>query len=377
MLALTNTNNVSETKRFIKSCHEEEKFCDVTISVKDGVRKCNSFILLLAGTFWKDLIKSLEKNPVSCIILPDIKAQTFDTMIQLLLDGFVTIPNEEKESVKSDIRSFFPNIPAKTIFDVKDSPSVCKICLKRFSTKEAKLQHEKTHSSKERFACKICSKTFHTLHSKNRHEKQHELTNMHFICPSCGRCYKNHQDLMKHCKSKKHDYPEEEVYPENKMITKAATECCDICNRWVKRLAYHKKTHHTDQGRKFECDICDFKTDRSDTLSTHQYLKHKITNHKFSKLDETFKDGKPNYKCFECKEVFDNFSDIENHILLRSCKEFKCKICEKVFKQKKNLNQHVRSIHENIGKFECKKCGITYAHKSSLGKHIKNNKKCQ
>ena len=377
MLYHTNNNNLSETKTFMKRCIEEGDFCDVTISVKDGVRKCNSFIFLLAGSFWTDLLKSLEGNSVSCIILPDIDARSFDTMMKLLLDGFVTIQNKEKESMKQDIRTFFPNTPTKSIFDVKDSPLVCKFCLKRFSRKEAKIQHEETHRSKKRYACSICSKKFHTLEAKNSHEKGHQLTNFHYVCPSCGKCYKNHQDLMKHCRSKNHDYPEEEIYPKNKIITKAATERCDICNRWVKRLEHHKKTHHTDQGRKFECEICKFETDRKDTLATHQLLKHKMTNHKFSKLDETFKDGKPHYQCFECNQVFDKFSDIENHILLRSCEEFKCRICEKVFKQKKNLNQHVKNIHENIGKFECKKCGIIYAQKSSLGKHIKKNKKCQ
>ena len=377
MLFHTNNNNVSETKTFIKRCIEEEDFCDVTISVRDGVRKCNSFIFLLAGNFWTDVMKSLEGNSISCIILPDIDARSFDIMMKLLLDGTVTIQNGGKESITQDIKAFFPDVPTRSIFDVKDSPLVCKFCLKLFSTKEAKEQHEKTHISKKRYACSICSKKFYTLRAKNSHEKGHQLTNFHYVCPSCGKCYKNHQDLMKHCRSKNHDYPDEEIYPENKIVTETASELCDICNRWVGRLPHHKRVHHSDQSRKFACEICDFETDRKDTLRTHQYLKHKMTNHKFSKLDETFKDGQPHYECFECKKVFDNFVDIENHMLLRSCEEFKCKICAKVFKQKKNLNQHVKTVHENTEKFKCNKCGILYAHKRSLEKHISKNKNCQ
>ena len=130
MLFHTNNNNVSETKTFIKRCIEEEDFCDVTISVRDGVRKCNSFIFLLAGNFWTDVMKSLGGNSISCIILPDIDARSFDIMMKLLLDGTVTIQNGGKESITQDIKAFFPDVPTRSIFDVKDSPLVCKFCLK-------------------------------------------------------------------------------------------------------------------------------------------------------------------------------------------------------------------------------------------------------
>ena len=108
---------------------------------------------------------------------------------------------------------------------------------------------------------------------------------------------------MKHCKAKKHDHPDEGVYPEFEMITKGACKLCNICNRWVKRLAYHKRTHHSEQSRTFVCDICEFETDRKDSLATHQYLRHKMTNRKFSKLYETFDNEQPIksskiYSCF-------------------------------------------------------------------------------
>ena len=371
---LTNTKHMSETKTFIKSCIEEGIFCDVTLSFSDGLRTCNSFIFLLTGQFWKDIMGSLGGNSFSWILLPHMEASSFDKMIDILLDGFVTIQNQERESIKKDIRTFFPNIPTKTIFNVEDSPLVCKICLKRFSRKEAKLLHEKTHTNPKRYSCKKCSKTFHTLHAKTVHEKQHDRFNFHYVCPTCGKCYKNHQDLMRHCNSKAHEYPDDGVYPEFEDITKDPRKQCDICHRWVKRITYHKRTHHSEQSRKFVCDICDFETDRKDTLSTHQYLKHKMINRKFSKLDETFKNGQTQYECFECKKIFDDLTEIENHMLLRSCEEFQCKICNKIFKQKKNLNQHTRNVHENTDKFECQKCGKTYAHKRSLDKHVKKCK---
>ena len=80
------SKNIDEIKTFIKKSIEDGKFCDVTLAFKDGFRKCNSIIFLLTGQFWKDVM-------ISCIILPDMDARSFDTMI--VLDGFVTIKNKE------------------------------------------------------------------------------------------------------------------------------------------------------------------------------------------------------------------------------------------------------------------------------------------
>ena len=72
-----------------------------------------------------------------------MEGSSFDTMIQILLDGFVTIQNQEKESVQKDIRTFFPNIPTKTIFNVEDSPFQCKICDKKFKQEKSESAHKK------------------------------------------------------------------------------------------------------------------------------------------------------------------------------------------------------------------------------------------
>lgn len=366
---LSNRKIHDETKSFIKACIKKEEFCDVTIAFKDGKRSCTTLFFLLAGKFWKDLIRSVDGHGFSTIIVPDIDVSCFETMIKLLLDGFATIYLGEKEAVKDDVKAFFPNVPTRGIFDVDDDSNICKFCLKEFSRKEHRIHHEKTCTISKRYSCSKCSKTFNSIHAKNVHEKRHDVENFHFVCPECGKCFRHHQNLLRHIKSKEHDYPSTDVYPGSKKLTKDADVICDICHRYVKRLDHHKKTHHSKNNRLFSCSMCEFETDRSDTLSTHQYLKHKMTNRKFSKLDETFKDGNPNYECPECKSKFDNFADIEKHLLLKNCEEIKCKICKKSFKQRKNLNQHVRNVHESTEVFKCVKCGKVYSHKRSLEKH--------
>ena len=107
MKTLTNTNMPDETKEFIKTCIEKEEFCDVTLAFKDGHRSCNTFVFLLVGQFWKDIIKSMQGECFTCIIVPDLGVQSFDLMMQLLLDGFATILNGEKEAVKHSFQKHF------------------------------------------------------------------------------------------------------------------------------------------------------------------------------------------------------------------------------------------------------------------------------
>ena len=50
-----------------------------------------------------------------------------------------------------------------------------------------------------------------------------------------------------------------------------------------------------------------------------------------------------------------------------------CQICGKVFTQLKNLNQHVRTIHEKSNVFSCIECDYTTPLKSNLKRHTKTH----
>ena len=47
-----------------------------------------------------------------------------------------------------------------------------------------------------------------------------------------------------------------------------------------------------------------------------------------------------------------------------------CKICNKSFKTKSNLNRHVSSIHRRSDNFLCEFCGKMFNQKANLDKHI-------
>ena len=55
--------------------------------------------------------------------------------------------------------------------------------------------------------------------------------------------------------------------------------------------------HHAKRILQYECEVCNFKTDRKDTLVQHQYLKHKYVKRLFRNIDNTYQTENISLKC--------------------------------------------------------------------------------
>ena len=61
---------------------------------------------------------------------------------------------------------------------------------------------------------------------------------------------------------------------------------------------------HSKSSQAFKCEVCDFQTDRKDTLDRHHYLKHKIVNKRyFEAIDNWFSED-ISFKCGDCRKEF-------------------------------------------------------------------------
>ena len=205
--------------------------------------------------------------------------------------------------------------------------------------------------------------------------RQHELTHsedVEFSCVICEKTYSSLTALKYHCKVENHKYPDPEKYKmfRSQNVPESFSQC-EVCGRWVGRMEHHMNTHHSENSRLFECERCDYKTNRRDNFKRHQHDMHKMIDRNFKSIDETFKGRQPEWHCFDCKIVLTTELEIENHILSKHCKDLKCNICDKTYKKHQHLIQHIRSIHENPQRHECSKCGKSYAHKRTLTKHFK------
>ena len=375
--SLKNNNHSKNIEKILDL--SEEKFCNIDFCCQNGQIKMNILPFILFGNFWKNILKSIEGVDMNfCIIVPEIDVEDFKKVLNYIVTG-----KEEFSIEMSIIELIFPDFqknsaadePDDAISEFKvDDPYTCKFCLKAFSRiSDCKKHMENFHQKYEKvYKCKFCEKVFKTFKAKRSHEEMHkenEKGKNEFSCPSCDKSYKNVQDLLKHIKAKNHEYPES---LKGKKLVQDGTIMCNICHRYVKRMDHHLKTHHSENSRNFKCDVCNFETDRKDTLRKHQYLKHKIVTRGFRFIDKTFETDEVDFTCFDCKKKFTTKLGIENHIIQPTCEDIKCKFCGKVFKERKTLLYHIRNIHENPTKHKCEKCHQVFSHKNSLNKHYKN-----
>ena len=82
---------------------------------------------------------------------------------------------------------------------------------------------------------------------------------------------------------------------------------------------------------------------RKDNLKRHIELKHNVFDMDFDALKE--ENGHQTYKCPECNQKFDSIQKIEDHLVLKNCKEIICSFCKKTFTMKHHLTRHIKKFH--------------------------------
>ena len=95
-------------------------------------------------------------------------------------------------------------------------------------------------------------------------------------------------------------------------------------------LKYHHNTTHEKVEKKFECDFCGKKFINADQLKNHT-LRH---------------EGNKKFQCKLCGTAYSLIRDLNFHVRSVHENEYKCEKCSKVFNKKRHLNNHILAIHE-------------------------------
>ena len=109
--------------------------------------------------------------------------------------------------------------------------------------------------------------------------------------------------------------------------------------------------------RKSRCKIC-----KQLFLSKSEMKSHNIEVH----------DGKKPH-CSICSSTFKTEWLLGRHDVVvhgKKKKKVKCKICDTVFKERKDYNEHILSVHDGKKPFPCTKCTSSFLEKNQLKIHI-------
>ena len=82
------------------------------------------------------------------------------------------------------------------------------------------------------------------------------------------------------------------------------------------------------------------------------------------------------YKCELCDKVYKLEGNLKNHVIkVHDKKEINnsntCHICDKILSDKGKLNRHIENVHKKVSKVKCDICKREYNSKDALNSHIK------
>lgn len=222
----------------------------------------------------------------------------------------------------------------------------CDLCGLQITTKTVLEDHIAFHLNPTEFACKVCGKQFNNRNGLRTHNnRNHPKIPRVFSCELCQKPFKCRNGLSLHRNQHKDRVN------------------CPICSRLitVNSLKRHIKRHKSAiHPPKWKCKNCD-----------KSFLSHYLLNvHMRSHVNI--------YQCDLCEKGARNKASLQSHMRDHfELNPHRCKHCNRGFKLKRVMEQHVARIHftEDQKKFQCEICKTKFGMKNFLDNHRRNHRK--
>ena len=224
---------------------------------------------------------------------------------------------------------------------------ICTICDKILLTKAGLIYHMKTHSAKK---CKTCDELFPEKHRLLIHIQTNKICGAPYSCDECGaRIFKDNlmnAHKLEHKINSGMELSEEDMKLQQKLQEKKLHE-----NK-IKNVKNELIRNHV-------CALCTKSFPTNLGLTNHQRRSHE-------------NNVKEETECSTCGKVFSRPSRLREHQrahLVVKEKPFACDICTHKFVDIKQLNRHVKVVHDKERKM-CMECGMNLS-PASLRTHMK------
>ncbi|XP_063543800.1 zinc finger imprinted 3-like isoform X1 [Cydia strobilella] len=252
-----------------------------------------------------------------------------------LFDNIEALRTHQKEHKKSDMKKSLNALsPYCFIVNMDITDLRCTLCDASFNT----LEDFKSHLESEH------NKKFYTQFEDRVIPFKVPMDNS-YICQICGLKFESFGSIERHMNGHFRNYN------------------CDKCDRGFvtnHRLNTHVKTIHVEGS--FQCETC------KKVFSSHQKLKsHVDTVHKMVKR----------FKCTKCSERFTAYFKRYQHLVEKHGQaelEYKCNVCDKVYRKKNMLSQHMKRDHLEERSIQCEICLSNFFSRKELNMHmVKHN----
>ncbi|XP_060665238.1 Krueppel homolog 1 isoform X1 [Drosophila nasuta] len=196
-------------------------------------------------------------------------------------------------------------------------PYQCNVCQKTFAVPARLIRHYRTHTGERPFECEFCHKLFSVKENLQVHRRIHTKERP-YKCDVCGRAFEHSGKLHRHMRIHTGERPHK----------------CSVCDKTFiqsGQLVIHMRTHTGEKPYKCPEAGCGKGFTCSKQLKVHS---------------RTHTGEKP-YHCDICFRDFGYNHVLKLHRVQHyGAKCYKCTICDETFKNKKEMEAHIKG-HAN------------------------------
>lgn len=248
----------------------------------------------------------------------------------------------------------------------------CDLCPAKFVGKYSLLKHERrTHTvdkelkRKERLelgrrhVCVLCNEDFETKSELLNHQQKHYKER--FVCRRCKKVFTEPGEYEEHRKTHEQEGETEDT----------ETMCINCEREIVGSESIDASIMLCEEccSNDFTCKECQQKYKMFYFLAMHDCRKSYSKNME-EILAVDFDNLKTALQCKICDKKFKNKKNLCAHYKTHNSDTcYQCNICWRYYKDSSKLRKHKRYVHSEQRKFECSHCGLKFKEKNTLVRH--------